>query len=83
MEDDEIMSLVEQLPQSYQKVFRLSVLEGLSHQDIARILHIDPHTSSADLFRAKMMLRRSLLPLPEAAPTLPTTGSLRFAEALP
>ena len=30
-----------------------------------------------------MMLRRSLLPLPEAATTLPTTGSLRFAEALP
>ena len=46
LEYDEIMSLVEQLPQSYQKVFRLSVLEGLSHQDIARILHIDPHTSS-------------------------------------
>lgn len=63
LEYDEIMSLVEQLPQSYQKVFRLSVLEGLSHQDIARILHIDPHTSSADLFRAKMMLRRSLAAL--------------------
>ncbi|MBR2776693.1 MAG: sigma-70 family RNA polymerase sigma factor [Prevotella sp.] len=60
VEYDEIMSLVEQLPQSYQKVFRLSVLEGMSHQDIARMLHIDPHTSSSDLFRAKMMLRRSL-----------------------
>ena len=57
---DEIMSHVDHLPKSYQQVFRLSVLEGLGHQEIARILNIEPHTSSADLFRAKVMLRRSL-----------------------
>lgn len=57
---DEIMSLVDHLPKSYQQVFRLSVLEGLGHQEIAKILNIEPHTSSADLFRAKVMLRRSL-----------------------
>lgn len=57
---DEIMNYVGQLPESYQRVFRLSVLEGLSHQDIAKLLHIEPHTSSADLFRAKKKLRHSL-----------------------
>lgn len=57
---DEIMSHVDHLPRSYQQVFRLSVLEGLGHQEIAKILNIEPHTSSADLFRAKVMLRRSL-----------------------
>ena len=57
---DEIMSHVDHLPKSYQQVFRLSVLEGMGHQEIAEVLNIEPHTSSADLFRAKVMLRRSL-----------------------
>lgn len=57
---DEILNLVEALPNSYQRVFRLSVLEGLGHQEIAALLNIEPHTSSAQLFRAKKMLRQSL-----------------------
>lgn len=57
---EEIMSLIGRLPESYQRVFRLSVFEGLSHQEIAELLNIEPHTSSADLFRAKELLRRSL-----------------------
>ena len=59
----EIMALLEQLPNSYRRVFRLSVLEGMTHQQIAELLNIDPHTSSAQLFRAKKMLRRSLVVL--------------------
>ena len=57
---DEILNLVEALPNSYRRVFRLSALEGLSHQEIAALLNIEPHTSSAQLFRAKKMLRQSL-----------------------
>ena len=57
---DEIMNLVDALPESYQRVFRLSVLEGLSHQEIAALLNIEPHTSSAQLVRAKKKLRQSL-----------------------
>lgn len=57
---DEIMNLVDTLPNSFQQVFRLSVLEGLSHQEIGALLNIEPHTSSAELFRAKKMLRQSL-----------------------
>lgn len=57
---DEIMNLVDALPNSLGRVFRLSVLEGLSHQEISTLLNIDPHTSSAQLFRAKKILRHSL-----------------------
>lgn len=60
---EDIMELVDQLPNSYRRVFRLSVLEGMSHQQIANLLNIDPHTSSAELFRAKKMLKRSLVVL--------------------
>ncbi len=57
---DEIMNLVDALPNSYRRVFRLSVLEGLSHQEIAALLNIEPHTSSSQLFKAKKILRQSL-----------------------
>ncbi len=57
---DELMRLVESLPQGYRNVFRLSVLEGLSHQQIAILLHIEPSTSSSQLFRAKSILRHAL-----------------------
>ena len=53
----QLQSLVAQLPQGYQQVFRLSVFEGLSHQEISQMLGIAPHTSSSQLSHAKRMLR--------------------------
>ena len=59
MLDYELMQkLVAQLPKGYQQVFRLSVFEGLSHQEISRMLNIAPHTSSSQLLHAKRMLRK-------------------------
>ena len=55
---DELQSLVALLPQGYQQVFRLSVFEGLSHQEISQLLGISPHTSSSQLSHAKRMLRQ-------------------------
>ncbi|MBQ8487054.1 MAG: sigma-70 family RNA polymerase sigma factor [Prevotella sp.] len=60
---EEILRLVDALPKSYSRVFRLKVLEGMSHQEIASLLNIEPHTSSAQLHRAKLMLRRWLRPM--------------------
>ncbi|MBO7046277.1 MAG: sigma-70 family RNA polymerase sigma factor [Prevotella sp.] len=54
---DQLLSLVSQLPQGYQQVFRLSVFEGLSHQEISQMLGIAPHSSSSQLFHAKRMLQ--------------------------
>ena len=59
MPDFELMQkLVAQLPKGYQQVFRLSVFEGLSHQEISRMLNIAPHTSSSQLLHAKRMLQK-------------------------
>ena len=55
---NELQSLVTLLPQGYQQVFRLSVFEGLSHQEIGQLLGITPHSSSSQLSHAKQMLRR-------------------------
>ena len=60
---DDILRAIDQLPRGYSQVFRLSVLEGLTHQQIAELLGIEPHTSSSQLLRAKQQLRRKLLQL--------------------
>lgn len=39
---EQLQSLVTQLPEGYQQVFRLSVFEGLSHQEISQLLGIAP-----------------------------------------
>ena len=54
---EELQQLVVQLPEGYQQVFRLSVFEGLSHQEIGHLLGIAPHTSSSQLSHAKRMLK--------------------------
>lgn len=51
-------SLIRQLPDGYQKVFRLAVLEGKSHKEISEILGIAPNSSSSQLFHAKLRLRQ-------------------------
>ena len=54
---DKLMAAIEELPEGYKKVFKMYVLDGLSHQEIAAILNIVPHTSSSQLARAKVMLK--------------------------
>ncbi|MDO4164661.1 MAG: sigma-70 family RNA polymerase sigma factor [Bacteroides sp.] len=56
-----LVKLIEQLPDGYQKIFRLSVLEGMSHKEIGILLGIAPHSSSSQLFRAKEMLKKLIM----------------------
>lgn len=55
---DELSNIIDKLPDGYSKVFRLAVLDGLSHKEIGAILGIAPHSSSSQLSHAKAMLRR-------------------------
>lgn len=59
---EEIMSAIHCLPEGYKKIFNMSVLDGLSHQEISELLDIAPHSSSSQLSRAKAMLRNILSP---------------------
>lgn len=58
---EELLSLIEQLPDGYRTVFRLAVLEGKSHQEIAEMLGITPHSSASQLARAKEKLRQLII----------------------
>ena len=57
---EDVLRLVDRLPDGYGQVFRLSVFEGMSHKEIADMLGIEPHSSSSQLARAKKMLRKMM-----------------------
>ena len=58
---EELDKIINKLPKGYGKVFRLAVLDGLSHKEIASLLGIAPHSSSSQLTHAKAMLRRMIM----------------------
>ena len=57
---EEVLKLIDKLPEGYGKVFRLSVFDGMSHKEIAAMLGIEPHSSSSQLSRAKKILRKMM-----------------------
>lgn len=56
----DLLGLVDRLPDGYGRVFRMHVIDGLSHREIADILGIEAHSSSSQLSRAKAMLRKMI-----------------------
>lgn len=55
-----IEAAVGTLPAGAREVFVLHDMEGYKHDEIGRLLGIDPGTSRSQLHRARMMLRRVL-----------------------
>lgn len=60
LHENDILELINSSPTGYGKVFRMSVIEGFSHKEIADKLGIEPHSSSSQLARAKAMLRNMI-----------------------
>ena len=56
----ELMAAIDELPNGYGQVFKLAVIQEMSHKEIAEILGIAAHSSSSQLSRAKKMLKKSL-----------------------
>lgn len=54
----DVLNLIDELPNGYGKVLRLYAIQGFTHKEIAEILGIEPHSSSSQLSRAKAMLRK-------------------------
>ena len=57
MEAQEILSIVNKLPDGYREIFKLHAIEGYKHKEIGEILGIQPSTSRAKLTLAKKKLR--------------------------
>lgn len=55
-----LMAAIDNLPKGYGNVFKMSVIQEMTHAEIANILGIAAHSSSSQLARAKKLLRKSL-----------------------
>jgi RNA polymerase sigma-70 factor (ECF subfamily) len=57
---NEILALINELPDGYRTVFNLYVIEGFSHKEIATMLGVSEGTSKSQLSKAKVFLQKIL-----------------------
>ncbi|MEY4538364.1 MAG: hypothetical protein RLZZ306_121, partial [Bacteroidota bacterium] len=63
LSNEELLTLINQLPDGYRMVFNLYVIDGYSHSEIGEMLGVSENTSKSQLSRAKELLRKQLKPL--------------------
>jgi len=56
----ELLEMIQTLPQRYSVVFNLYVVDGYSHKEIAEMLDIPEGTSKSNLSRARIMLQERI-----------------------
>jgi len=57
LSENDILKVLDQLPNGYRTVFNLYVIEGYKHKEIAELLGISINTSKSQLILAKKKLR--------------------------
>lgn len=57
---EEMLLMVQELPNQYRLVFNLYELDDYSHKEIAEMLSISENTSKSNLHRAKMILKEKI-----------------------
>lgn len=60
LQADDLLKMVQGLPDGYRIVFNMFAIEGYSHKEIAETLGISENTSKSQFFRAKAFLRTQL-----------------------
>lgn len=60
MSADDLLQLIRELPPRYQLVFNLYVIEGMTHQEIAKEMEINEGTSKSNLARARDILKKKV-----------------------
>jgi len=54
---NELLSVIQELPDGYRMVFNLSAIEGFTHKEIGNMLGISENTSKSQLSRARTVLQ--------------------------
>jgi len=57
---NDLLAMVQQLPQGYRAVFNLFAIDGYSHEEIADMLNINIGTSKSNLFKARQKLKQMI-----------------------
>lgn len=58
---DELLNLIQQLPNGCRKVFNMYAIEGYKHKEIAEELKISVGTSKSQLYDARMLLKAAII----------------------
>jgi RNA polymerase sigma factor (sigma-70 family) len=64
---NDLLKMVQQLPQAYRTVFNLFAIEGYSHEEIGSMLNINVGTSKSNLHKARQKLKLMILKADSAA----------------
>jgi RNA polymerase sigma-70 factor (ECF subfamily) len=64
---EDLLAMVQQLPQAYRTVFNLFAIDGYSHEEIGEMLNINPGTSKSNLHKARQKLKQMILKAEETA----------------
>ena len=67
LEEEELLRLINRLPDGYRLVFNLYAVEGYSHKEIAELLGIQESTSRSQLVKARKMLQGMIIDLQKIA----------------
>ena len=57
---EEILNVVQKLPDGYRTIFNMYVIDGFSHKEIGEQLGISEGTSKSQLFKARKLLQQHL-----------------------
>jgi len=63
LQADDLIAMIDKLPDGYRTVFNLYAIEGYKHEEIAERLQISVGTSKSQLNRARKMLQKQLISL--------------------
>ena len=58
---EDLMAVLNELPEGYKAVFNLFVIDGFSHKEIAEQLEISVNTSKSQFSRARGLLRKMII----------------------
>jgi len=58
---NDLLAMVQRLPQAYRTVFNLFAVDGYSHEEIASMLNINVGTSKSNLHKARQKLKLMIL----------------------
>jgi RNA polymerase sigma factor (sigma-70 family) len=57
---DDLLAMVQKLPNAYRTVFNLFAIEGYSHEEIGEMLGVSPGTSKSNLHKARQKLKQMI-----------------------
>jgi RNA polymerase sigma factor (sigma-70 family) len=75
---EDLLRMVQQLPQAYRTVFNLFAIDGYSHEEIGDMLHISPGTSKSNLHKARQKLKQMILKADEASNNINYNGGIDY-----